>query len=154
MAENTTLVQAPPEDVFDTLLDPASYLLWVVGSKHVRGVDAQWPQVGARLHHVVGWGPLNDHDVTEILAVDRPRRLVLEARAWPFGTAEVEITVVPEANGTRLTLRETPRQGPAARFDNRLMQLGIRLRNRLGLRRLCRWVEERYRAAPGRMPST
>lgn len=152
MAENRVHVEAPPEAVFEVLCDPASYLLWVVGSRHIRGVDETWPQPGSRLHHTVGLGPLTDHDATEVLDIDPPRRMRLEARAWPFGTAEVDITLTEGGGGTDLLVRETPLRGPAARFDNRLVELGMHLRNALGVRRLRRWAEERHRGTAGHAP--
>jgi uncharacterized protein YndB with AHSA1/START domain len=154
VAENRTRVEAPPEVVFDVLCDPASYLLWVVGSKHVRGVDANWPQPGAKLHHTVGWGPVHDNDTTEVLEFDPPHRLLLEARAWPLGTAEVEIVLAPDGDGTSLWMRETPTHGPAARFNTPLTELAIHARNTLSLRRLRRWAEERYRGTPGHVPGS
>lgn len=145
-------IQAPPQAVFDVLCDPASYAMWVVGSKHIRGVDADWPQPGSRIHHIVGWGPFEDHDTTEVLAFDSPKLIRLEARAWPFGTAEVEMTLEPAGGGTDLRLTETPQRGPAARFHNPVMQIGLKARNLWSLRRLGRWVEERHRGTPGHSP--
>lgn len=153
MAENRAHVAAPPEAVFEVLRDPASYLLWVVGSRHIRGVDPNWPQPGSRLHHTVGWGPLTDHDVTEVLDFDPPQHVRLEARAWPFGTAEVDITLRPADRGTELRVVETPTRGPAARFDNRLLEVGLGLRNAWGARRLGRWAEERHRGTVGHEPA-
>lgn len=152
MADNRRYVDAPPEAVFEVLRDPASYLLWVVGSKHVRGVDAHWPEPGSKLHHTVGWGPFQDHDVTEVLEIDPPRHLRLEAAAWPFGTAVVDIALTPDRGGTDLRITETPSHGPAVRFDNPVTQLAIHLRNTWGLQRLCRWAEERHRGTPGHTP--
>lgn len=152
MSENRVHTDAPPEVVFEVLRDPASYLLWVIGSKHIRGVDGSWPESGSRLHHTVGWGPFEDHDVTEVLEIDAPRRIRLEARAWPFGTAEVDITLTPARGGTDLRVTETPIRGPAARFDNRLLEAALRLRNAVGARRLCRWAEERHRGTTGYAP--
>ncbi|MEX0657747.1 MAG: SRPBCC family protein [Egibacteraceae bacterium] len=145
-------VDAPPQVLFDVLCDPASYIVWVVGSKHIRGVDASWPQPGSRIHHVVGWGPLEEHDTTEVLELEPPNRLLLEARAWPFGTADVEVTLTPEGDGTKVVMAETPKQGPAARFHNPLMELGLQARNLWSLRRLARWAEERHRGTPGHPP--
>lgn len=154
MAENRTHVAASPETVFDVLNDPASYLLWVVGSKHIRGVDSNWPQPGSKLHHTVGWGPFKDHDATEVVEIDPPRHLRLEARAWPFGAAEVDITLTPAPGGTDVQVKETPIRGPAARFNNRLLEYGLQVRNALGLRRLCRWAEERHRGTVGYDPDS
>lgn len=152
MAECAIHVHAPPEHVFDVLRDPASYVIWVVGSKHIRGVQPDWPQPGSKLHHTVGWGPFEDHDNTEVLEIDAPHRLVLKARAWPFGTAKVELTLQPDAGGTDLRMRETPLEGPAARMDNAAMEGLLQVRNLWSLRRLGRWAEERYRGRPGHQP--
>lgn len=153
MASARTKVEAPPDVVFEVICDPASYALWVVGAKHVRGVDADWPQPGSLLHHTVGWGPFQDHDTTKVLELERARRLRLEARLWPFGTAEVDLRLSPADGGTELIMHETPVRGPAARFDNPAMQIGLYARNVWALRRLCRWAEERYRGTPGHQPA-
>lgn len=145
-------VTAPPEVVFEVLCDPASYAIWVVGSKHIRGVDAGWPQPGSKIHHVVGWGPFEDHDSTVVLEIDPPHRLLLEARTWPFGTAEVELMLQAENDGTSVGMRETPQRGPAARFYNPAMAAVLYARNLWSLRRLGRWAEERYRGTPGHAP--
>lgn len=152
MAENRVRVDAPPAVVWEVLCDPAAYVLWVVGSKHVRGVDADWPQPGSRLHHVVGWGPVQEADHTEVLDIEPPRRLVLEAKAWPFGTARVELELGPDGDGTWLRIVETPLRGPAARFHNPVTEGALWLRNQVGLRRLSRWAEERHRGTPGHPP--
>ena len=152
MAKNSIRVEAPAEAVFDVLVDPASYILWVVGAKHIRGVDAGWPQPGSRLHHSVGFGPFQNRDTTEILEIDRPRGLVLDASAWPFGTARVEITLTPEGDATVVRMRETPQEGLAARFNNPVMELGLFARNTLSMWRLGRWAEERHRGTPGHAP--
>lgn len=152
MATARAHVKAPPEVVFDVLRDPASYPLWVVGSKHIRGVDADWPTPGSKLYHTLGWGPITRHDNTEVLDIDPSHRIRLEARAWPFGTAEVEITLSPARGGTDLEMTETPRSGPAGRFNNPLMELGIQARNVWSLHRLCRWAQERHRGTPGHEP--
>lgn len=152
MADCRMHVNAPPEAVFDVLRDPASYAIWVVGSKHIRGVDAGWPQPGSRLHHTVGWGPFARDDNTEVLEIDPPHHLLLKARVWPFGTADVEFTLRADAGGTDLRMIETPEDGPAARLHNAAMELALRARNLWSLRRLGRWAEERHRGTPGYAP--
>lgn len=145
-------VEAPPEVVFDALCDPASYAIWVVGSKRIRGVDAKWPQRGSKIYHVVGWGPFEEHDSTVVVEIETPHWLLLEVRAWPFGTAEVELALPAEGDGTQVRMRETPRRGPAARFHNPAMEAALFARNLWSLRRLGRWAEERYRGTPGHVP--
>lgn len=148
MGTVSTEVNATPEAIFAVLLDPQCYEHWVVGNRCVRGVDEDWPAVGSRFHHNVGFGPINASDSTKIVERDDPRRLVLEARAWPVGVARVALELQPLPEGrTRLTLSERPIRGPVARFHNRLQDRLINLRNRECLRRIERLVHERAGAA-------
>jgi uncharacterized protein YndB with AHSA1/START domain len=152
MAVCRTHIDAPPEAVFDVLTDAASYRIWVVGSKRIRGVDPDWPQVGSSFHHTVGWGPIEDDDTTEIVELDRPRRLVLKARVWPLGSAEVKLDLRPAHGGTEVTITEEPIAGPAAKLNGWLEEAAIKARNWLSLRRLKAWSEQRYHARPGVRP--
>jgi uncharacterized protein YndB with AHSA1/START domain len=152
MSTNRVHVDAPPEAVFDVLCDAASYRIWVVGSKRIRGVDPDWPAVGSKFHHTVGMGPFEDNDTTAVLEVVRPTRMVLEARVWPFGTAEVAVDLAPAGSGTDVTISETPLRGPAKSFDNIFMEQALWVRNAIGLRRLKAWSEQRYHATPGVPP--
>ena len=149
MATNRIHIDAPPDAVFDVLCDAASYAIWVVGSKRIRGVDPDWPAVGSKFHHTVGVGPLSDSDTTIVLELQRPSRMVLEARVWPFGTAEIAFDLVPSSGGTDVTREEWPRRGPAKRLDNPLMDRAIWVRNFIGIRRLKAWSEQRFHATPG-----
>lgn len=142
MAENTITIDASPEEVFDVLLHARSYGDWVMGCKDVRDVDAHWPQPGSRLHHTVGMGPLNLQDTTGIVSVDRPRRLVLEARARPAGIAHVSFTLEPSGPGTKVAMIEHPVRGPARRLNNPVLDAMVRSRNAETLRRLKRLVEK------------
>lgn len=99
MARNTVAITATPEDVFDVLIDPGTYADWVVGAKEVRTVDDDWPTVGSRFHHTQGAGPFGLRDYTELEALDRPRRIVLLARARPATDARVELHLRPGAGG-------------------------------------------------------
>jgi uncharacterized protein YndB with AHSA1/START domain len=85
--------RSPPEGVFAVLADGRRYADWVVGAKRVRAVDDSWPEPGSRFHHEVGVGPLTLKDSSELLAMEPPRQVVLEVRAWPAGKARVTITV-------------------------------------------------------------
>lgn len=149
MAVNRIHVRAPRSAVFDVLTDAPSYKIWVVGSKRIRGVDPDWPSAGSKFHHIVGWGPIRDKDTTEILEIEPPRRLVLEARVWPLGTAKVAFELFDAGDGTDVVLTEDPLRGPAARFHGRLAHWSIKLRNAIGLRRLRSWAEQRHHGVPG-----
>lgn len=144
MANNKRLVHASPEQVWEVLSDGWLYPLWVVGASRMRDVDEDWPQVGARLHHSVGSWPVLVDDDTEVKAVDPGRSLVLHARAWPAGTAEVRIELEADgAGGTELTMWEDAVRGPGVLMPRPARALGLQWRNKEALRRLALLCEGR-----------
>ena len=118
------------------LADGWTYPLWVVGASHMRTVDPEYPAVGACLHHSVGLWPLLIEDTTEVLAVEPDRRLVLQARAWPTGTAHVELQLEPAPGGTMVRMTECAASGPAALLPAPVQSAMLRPRNREALSRL------------------
>lgn len=134
-----------PEDVFSVLSDGWLYAMWVVGASRIRAVDATWPAAGAKIHHSVGVWPVLIDDSTSVLEVDPPRRLVLQARAWPTGEAKVELTIEPTSTGCRMTIREDVATGPATKIPSAVRQPLLDARNRESLRRLAMLAEGRAR---------
>ncbi len=123
--------------VWDILADGWTYASWVVGAAHIREVDPAWPAVGSRLHHSVGTWPLMLHDFTEVRAAEPARSLVLRARAWPMGEAQVTVTLAPVgADSCRVTMEEHPVRGPGAWLHNPASEALLRARNVETLRRL------------------
>ena len=108
MAVNDIHIDTAPERVFAVLADWRSYGDWVVGSRFMRGADPGFPAAGTRFHHQVGVGPLHINDHTKVLEVHQPDKLVLRAKARPLGTAIVDITIEPEGEGSKVTIREDP----------------------------------------------
>src|SRR4051794_1841053 len=106
MARNEIHIDVPPERVFEVLADPESYGYWVVGSKYIRDADPGFPGQGTKFHHAVGYGPITIKDHTQVVEVDPPRRLVLQAKARPFGTARVTLELRPDGTGTHVTFLE------------------------------------------------
>ena len=145
MARNAIVIDARPSDVFEVLADAHSFGFWVVGSKEVRGHDRQWPRRGSKFRHTVGVGPLQLKDDSEVLEVRRDRRLVLEARVRPFGTATVELDLraVRRGKKTKVTMTESARAGPMKRAWNPLLDVAMKVRNVIALRRLKRLAEAR-----------
>jgi uncharacterized protein YndB with AHSA1/START domain len=145
MARNQIVIDARPSDVFEVLADPDSFGFWVVGSKEVRGHDRRWPRRGSRFHHTVGVGPLLLRDNSEVLDVSQDRRLVLEARVRPFGSATVELDLRPVRRGkkTKVTMVEAARTGAMKRAWNPLFDAAMKVRNVVALRRLKRLAESR-----------
>jgi uncharacterized protein YndB with AHSA1/START domain len=132
-----------PEQVFAVLHDGWLYPLWVVGASRMRDVDEGWPAPGTKLHHSFGTWPLLIDDTTEVLDLQPDRRLVLEARGWPVGTARVEITVEAAGGGSLVSIAEDVSDGPARLVPQPVRVAGIDVRNRETLRRLAYLAEGR-----------
>jgi uncharacterized protein YndB with AHSA1/START domain len=148
VARNEVFVEAPPAEVFAVLTDPDSYGFWVVGSKTIRGHDRTWPRPGSRFHHTVGVGPVKLRDDTKVLDIEKDRRLVLEARVRPFGTAVVDIELQRKRRGkaTKVTMHESGCRGALARVWNPLFDALTYARNAVALQRLKRLAEARAAA--------
>lgn len=150
MATVSRQVSAPCERVWEVLADGWLYSAWVVGAARIRDVDATWPQVGARLHHSVGVWPLLLDDVSEVRTVEPGRRLLLRARGWPMGEADIDLRLGPASAdaaagsagpGCQLTMHEEPVSGPGLGFFNPLTDRALALRNTESLGRLARIAE-------------
>jgi uncharacterized protein YndB with AHSA1/START domain len=147
MAVVTRDLTVPPDAVFDVLADGWLYGLWVVGASHIRDVDAEWPGVGARIHHAFGAWPLLVRDRTEVIECDPPRRIVLQARAWPAGQARIELTLeaLPES-GCRVSMDEYPVSGIGVVLHNPVLDKLLYHRNVESLARLAALAERRGRS--------
>jgi uncharacterized protein YndB with AHSA1/START domain len=143
MARNSIHTDATPEQVFDVLDDGRAYADWVVGARRIRGVERTWPASGSQFHHAIGTAAVELQDSSEVVAHDRPHRLVLRVRFRPAGEATVDIEVVPDGAGSVVHLTETPARGLFARLPRLLTDPPVHLRNDLSLRRLRRLAERR-----------
>lgn len=139
----TITTRASRDEVWAVLRDGWLYPLWVVGATRMRDVDGHWPEPGARLHHSAGVWPAVLDDTTEVLESQPLERLVLRARGWPAGEAEVVLTLADEAGGTRIDLREDAVRGPGRLLPAVARQPLIHVRNRESLRRLVLLAEGR-----------
>jgi len=125
-----------PHKVFAQLADGWIYGAWVVGASHIRDVDADWPAVGAHLHHRVGPWPVSVDDTTEVIEVVPDKRLVLRAKAFPVGEARVELSISPAGEGCVVEMAEAPTGGIGAWLDNPILRMVLRRRNAQSLARL------------------
>lgn len=139
---------APPTAVWAVLADPWSYAYWVVGSSEIRAADEDWPAPGSRFHHRVGMRPFTLADHTEVLEAEPPNRLVLRAKARPFGVARVEMRVREHPAGALVTIIEDPDLPFGGLLLPPPAHLVLRLRNGESLRRL-RNLAERAAAPTG-----
>lgn len=143
MSQKWISIDAPQETVYDVLADPASYPLWVVGNRSIRGYDRSWPAPGTEFHHSVGFGPFAIKDKTVALASEPPRQLVMLVRALPFVRARVSFILEPEGSRTRVTMEEEPSGGSWERMWNPVLDVLTGVRNAQSLRRLRQVAEVR-----------
>jgi len=144
VAENEIEIEAPPERVWAVLADPQSFDDWVVGAKDVRGADPAWPEVGAKLHHSTGVGPLTIDDETRVELSEQPRRLVLLAKVGPAGQFRITLDLRATPSGTTLVMFEEPVAGLADHVPG--TDSAIKARNVVSLDRL-KGLAEGTRAA-------
>jgi hypothetical protein len=97
--------------------------------------------VGSKFHHTQGFFGVGLPDNTEVVSVNRPRQLVLEARIRPFAVNKVEMRLRPSGSGTQVTMIEYPVGGIAEKLDNPVIDMLLHLRNIESLRRLRRMAE-------------
>jgi short-subunit dehydrogenase/uncharacterized protein YndB with AHSA1/START domain len=139
-------VAAPAEAVWDVLADGWLYASWVVGASRVRDVDESWPSAGSALHHSVGVWPAVLSDSTEVELAAPPHHLVLTPHGGPFGSARVDITIVPDGPGTcTVTIAEDAISGLGRLVPMPARQVMVLPRNREALRRLALLAEGRHR---------
>jgi uncharacterized protein YndB with AHSA1/START domain len=130
-------IQAPPDQVFAVLADGWTYSDWVVGTVHIRDVDAGWPKPGTQLHHKAGPWPMSLHDSSTVLSCDENRSLIVRAGLWPMGEATIGFTLEPVgSDATRVTMTEEFDAGPLRWVHNKLNDLVLHRRNVESLRRL------------------
>lgn len=149
MAVNETMIDAPPQAVWDVLADPPSYEEWVVGNTGIRDYDRGWPSPGTEFHHKIGLGPINVKDKTVALESTPPQRLVMNVRVLPFGHGIVAFELEGSGSGTLVRMGERPAGGPMKVFWPALHPL-IKVRNAETLRRLKDLAESRHRAGAAR----
>jgi len=123
--------------VWEVLANGWTYPVWVVGASRMRAVGADWPAVGAELHHSLGAWPLLIDDTTTVLESRSGRELKLRGRGWPTGEVEVQLLLTPTADGgCEITMREEVAAGPAQLLPVPLRHVLMGPRNNESLRRL------------------
>jgi uncharacterized protein YndB with AHSA1/START domain len=137
MATVQRTIEARPDRVFAVLADGWTYSDWVVGTTHIRDVDAAWPAVGSKLRHKAGPWPLSLSDTSTVIACEPGRLLTLKAGLWPLGEATVKLELEPlGTNATRVTIHEEFDAGPLQLARNKINDLILHRRNIESLSRL------------------
>jgi uncharacterized protein YndB with AHSA1/START domain len=145
MSRNARTIKTTPDKVWAVLADGWLYPLWVVGASRMRDVDADWPDVGARIHHSVGAWPLLLDDNTEVLDCEPGHLLEVRARSWPAGEARVVLRLTEVDGGTEVVMEEDVESGPARLVPKPVRTPMLAWRNVESLRRLAFLAERRER---------
>jgi len=135
-------IAALPTEVFAVLADGWLYSGWVVGTSHMRAVEAEWPARGSRLFHASGVWPAVISDITVVEDVEPDERLVLAAEGGPLGGARIDLRLEPDGDGTKAHMTEHPVRGPGKWAHNPLFDAAIARRNTEALQRLAYLAEK------------
>ena len=142
MIEVRRTTKASPQAVWRVLADGWTYPSWVVGASRMRTVAADWPAIGAELHHSLGAWPLLIDDVTRVLAVEPERELLLRGKGWPLGEVEIHLVLRPaESGGCEVVMREDVVAGPSKLIPKPLRVPMMKRRNREATQRLAYLAE-------------
>jgi uncharacterized protein YndB with AHSA1/START domain len=143
VAVNKRRIQASRERVWQVLSDGWLYSNWVVGTSHMRAVEAAWPAAGARLFHASGAWPLATRDDSIVEDSVPNVRLALLARGRPFGEARVMLELDDDGPDCQVTMTETPVAGPGKWLHNPVTEALLLRRNVEALDRLAAICENR-----------
>jgi hypothetical protein len=142
MIEVRRTTSASPRAVWRVLADGWTYPSWVVGASRMRAVGADWPAVGAELHHSLGAWPLLIDDVTRVLETEPERELRLRGKGWPAGEVEIHLLLRPTENGgCEIVMREDVVAGPGRLIPKPARVLMMKQRNAEATRRLAYLAE-------------
>jgi hypothetical protein len=130
-------MSASAQAVWKVLADGWTYPSWVVGASRMRAVAADWPAVGAELHHSIGVWPLLIDDVTRVVAAEPERELRLRGKGWPAGEVEIHLVLRDgEDGGCEVVMREDVVSGPTKLIAKPVRVPLMKRRNREALLRL------------------
>jgi uncharacterized protein YndB with AHSA1/START domain len=143
VAVNTRRIDATRAAVFDVLANGWLYSNWVVGTSHMRAVEADWPAAGSRLFHASGVWPMVTRDETVVDSMEPGLTLELTARGRPLGEAKILMELADDGAGCVVTMHETPVSGPGSWLHNPLSEALLVRRNTESLHRLAAVAERR-----------
>lgn len=143
MARAEITIDARAADVYAVLANPDTYPDWLVGAREIRSTDESFPTPGSRFRHRVGAGPVEVKDETISLQARDGERLVLRAKARPFGQAVVRFDLHGRDGGTRVTMAETVIEPSFLRRLAFLVDPITAVRNQASLRQLKELIEAR-----------
>jgi len=101
VVETEALIEAPPEAVWDVVMNPARLSEWVTIHRGLRDIDPGTPRVGFEMSQTLHLRGVNFHVHWELVECEPPRRALWEGRGPARSTAHIEYLLRPQNGGTR-----------------------------------------------------
>jgi len=139
-------IDAPREEVFDTMLDPARLKDWVTIHRKVHDADGGTPREGYEMEQTLCLRGVNFKVHWTVREADRPRRAVWEGKGPARSKSRTVYEVHANGDGTRFDYRNefTAPGGPLGSAASRvLMGGGPQREANASLQRLKKLVEGR-----------
>jgi uncharacterized protein YndB with AHSA1/START domain len=96
-------IERPAEDVWAVVSDLDTHTAWRPALVEFRQLGDGPLEVGTRIREVLRWGKREIEIEDVVTALDPPRRLALSG-GWKAAEFDVEFTLEPEGDGTRVTM--------------------------------------------------
>ncbi|HEV7899359.1 MAG TPA: SRPBCC family protein [Planosporangium sp.] len=137
MATTEHTIGTTPDRVYAVLADGWTYSDWVVGTAHIREVDADYPTPGTVIHHKAGPWPFSVRDKSVVVDCEPDRMLLLRVGLWPLGEGRVCLELTPiGTSATLVTMVEDFPYGPMRWLHTKVNDAALHWRNKESLRRL------------------
>jgi carbon monoxide dehydrogenase subunit G len=122
-----TSIAAPPQAVWDVVMNPARLGEWVTIHRGVRDVSSGRPHVGFEMTQTLHLRGVNFHVRWELAECDPPRRALWEGRGPARSKAHIEYLLNSDNGGTRFQYRNEfkPPLGPLGAAASRALVGGI-----------------------------
>jgi uncharacterized protein YndB with AHSA1/START domain len=127
VVDTETLIAAPPEAVWDVVMDPTRLGEWVTIHRGVRDVSEGRLHVGFEMNQTIHLRGVNFHVRWELTECDAARRALWEGSGPARSKAHIEYLLRPEDGGTRFHYRNEfrPPLGPLGAAASRALVGGI-----------------------------
>jgi uncharacterized protein YndB with AHSA1/START domain len=130
VVDTQTLIAAPPQAVWDIVMDPQRLSQWVTIHRGVRDVSPGGPREGFEMNQALSLRGFTFHVRWELTECEPPRRALWEGRGPARSEAHIEYLLKAEDGGTRFHYRNEFRAplGPLGAAASRALVGGISTR--------------------------
>lgn len=141
----STHIAAPPEEVWDMVMDPSRLEQWVTIHRRLVRAERTVPRVGFEMDQQIHLRGVNMQVHWTLVECERPQRAVWEGRGPARSRARTEYLLRPDGSGTRFDYRNEFHAplGPLGAIVSRALARGMPEREaKRTLQRLRAYLEE------------